>query len=147
MDRYKKIPFVFNVILLIWFFFDMIGVSFRNNILVSRSYMDDGIFFAIFLVAFIWFIANDKVGKYILAVWLFMWFATQFYFHWFFTIFGPWKGKIKYFANTIKLIPSSSIYIPDLYHIVLHLFIILSLISTVQYCIKNNKTAEFISTY
>ena len=63
---------------IIMVFLDMVGLSINGSILVTRSYKDDGIFFLIFLVAFIF---KEKVGKYFLLVWLFMWFLTQFLFH------------------------------------------------------------------
>ena len=131
----KRICVVSNICLLLWFFLDMVGLSINGSILVTRSYKDDGIFFLIFLVAFILFIFKEKVGKYFLSVWLFMWFFTQFLFHWRFTIFGPSEGKINYFADTIKLIPSANTYIPDLYHIILHLLILVSLVNIIIFCI------------
>lgn len=145
MNKYKKNAIAANIFLMAWFFLDMVGLNIGDNILVTSSYKDDGIFFIIFLVAFVWFVIKDNIGKYILVGWLFVWFTTQFYFHWYFTIFGPWKGKINYFANTIKLIPSSNIYIPDLYHIVLHVLILASLISMIIYCAvcKNKKESNY----
>lgn len=140
MDN-KKIPSIANSILLIWFFMDMIGVAFNKRILVTQSWKEDGIFFVIFIIVFLCFLFKEKFGKYILSIWLFMWFSTQFYSHWCFTIFGPWEGKIKYFVDTIKLIPATIVYIPDLYHIVLHILILFALISTLIYCItiKHNE--------
>lgn len=135
----KKISIISNVILLIWFFLDMTGFSFANLILVSQSWKDDGIFFAIYAGAFIWFLVKEKSGKFVLLSWLFLWFSTQFYSHWYFTIAGPWEGKMRYFSDTIKLIPSSTVYIPDLYHIVLHVFILLAFCSTMIYTIKSRK--------
>ncbi|GAA0730102.1 hypothetical protein GCM10008905_30960 [Clostridium malenominatum] len=145
MNKYKKNAIAANIFLMAWFFLDMVSLNIGDNILVTSSYKDDGIFFIIFLVAFVWFVIKDNIGKYILVGWLFVWFTTQFYFHWYFTIFGPWKGKINYFANTIKLIPSSNIYIPDLYHIVLHVLILASLISMIIYCAvcKNKKESNY----
>ncbi|MCR1899259.1 hypothetical protein NSA47_09700 [Irregularibacter muris] len=130
----KKICFISNLCLLVWFFLDMIGVSIDNGILVTRSYREDGVFFLIFLFLFIGFIFKERLGKYLLSGWLFLWFFTQFLSHWYFTIFGPAQGKMNYFADTIKLIPSSTIYIPDFYHIVLHILILISLINMILYC-------------
>lgn len=136
----KKICFVSNLCLLLWFFLDMVGLSINSRILVTRSYRDDGVFFLVFFVLFIWYVFKDKVGKYFLTGWLFMWFLIQFLSHWYFTIFGPSQGKINYFADTIKLIPSSTIYIPDLYHIILHVLILVSLINMIIYCITSTKS-------
>lgn len=139
----KKICVFTNLSLLLWFFLDMTGMSINNHILVTRSYKEDGIFFLIFLLLFILFILKDNIGKYFLAIWLFLWFTTQFLSHWYFTIFGPSIGKMNYFANTIKLIPSSNIYIPDLYHIVLHILILISLVSMIIYCINPKKSKSY----
>ncbi len=139
MDSFKKITVLSNLVLLAWFFLDMIGISFGNNILVTRSYIDDGIYFIIFIVSLILFILKEKVGKYILLIWLSIWFTTQFYSHWYFTILGPWDRLRTYFANTIKLIPTKNIYILDLYHIVLHLLILVSFISLIVFLISSKK--------
>ena len=136
----KKICFVSNFCLLLWFLLDMVGMSINDHILVTRSYREDGIFFVIFLVLFIWYVLKDKIGKYFLAGWLFMWFLTQFLSHWYFTMFGPSQDKMNYFADTIKLIPASNIYIPDLYHIILHILILVSLINMIIYCITSIKS-------
>ncbi|TCT17226.1 hypothetical protein EDC18_101524 [Natranaerovirga pectinivora] len=138
----KKICFVSNLCLLLWFFLDMVGVSFNGYILVTRAYKDDGIFFVLYLILLIWFVYKEKSGKYLLTGWLFIWFLAQVLSHWYFTIFGPSQGKMNFFADTIKLISSPSIYIPDLYHIVLHILILIALICMIIYCIISRKTKE-----
>ena len=135
----KKIVIIFCSILLFWFFLDMTGLYFGDKYLVSQSFKDDWIFMLIYLVVFLLFIFNDKFGKYFLGSWLFMWLATQFYFHWYFTITGKGLNKIEYFKGSIKLINSETRYIPDLYHIVLHIFILVSLISFIFYIVKDKK--------
>lgn len=128
----KRICIISNICLLLWFFLDMIGMNINGNILVTRSYKDDGIFFIIFLALFI---VKERIGKYFLTAWLFMWFLAQFLSHWYFTIFGPSEGKVSYFADTIKLIPAFNIYIPDLYHMILHILILISLANMIVFCI------------
>lgn len=135
----KKKVLTANLVLLFWFFLDMIGITIKTNILVTQSYKDDGIFFIISFVSIILFWKLEKIGKYLLTIWLSIWLITQFYFHWFFTIFGPWEGKKAYFADTIKLIYSDTVYIPDLYHIILHLLILVALTFTVLYCYRLKK--------
>jgi len=44
---------------------------------------------------------------------------------------------MRYFSESIKLFYSESRYIPDLYHIVLHILIAASLVLTSLYIIKN----------
>ncbi|WP_105616452.1 hypothetical protein [Vallitalea okinawensis] len=143
----KKVCFVSNLCLLLWFFLDIVGMNIGGYILVTRSYSDDGIFFLIFLILFIGFLLKERIGKYLLTGWLFMWFSTQFLSHWYFTIFGPSEGKINYFADTIKLVSSSNIYIPDLYHIILHILILVSLINIIIYCFSTRKLKVFNNTY
>lgn len=70
-------------------------------------------------------------GKWILFVILALWFVIQFFCHWYFTIFGASEGKLKgyneCFKGTARLIPmSENRLIPDLYHIVLHILILLN---------------------
>ena len=139
MDSTKKNTVLSNLVLLAWFFLDMIGASFGNNILVTRSYKDDGIYFVIFVVALMLFHFKEKIGRYILLMWLSIWFATQFYSHWYITIVGPWERIRTYFTNTIKLIPTKDIYIPDLYHIVLYLLFLVSFGSLIVFMISSKK--------
>lgn len=138
----KKHCIVVNGILLLWFLLDMTGLSFGNQMLVSQAWKEDGVFFLIYAAAFIWFLAKEKIGKYALLGWLFLWFVAQLYSHWYFTIAGPWEGKMQYFSDTIKLIPSSTVYIADLYHIILHLLIVFALIYTLVYCLKRRKSTR-----
>lgn len=135
----KKICIISNLCLLLWFALDMVGVSIDGHILVTRSYVEDGVFFLLFLALFILYIFKDKIGKYFLTGWLSIWFLAQFLSHWYFTIFGPSEGKINYFADTIKLTSSPNIYIPDLYHILLHILILVSLINMIIYCVTSSK--------
>lgn len=133
----RRAAVVVNILLLIWFFLDMVGASLGEKMLVSCAWQDDGIFFLLFLAAFLWFLFKDKLGKYILTGFLAVWLTAQLYFQWFFTVFGPWEGKIRYFSGTIKLFVSDVIYIPDLYHIILHILILCALVSLIRFMIKN----------
>lgn len=138
----KKVCLLSNVSLMLWFFLDMVGVSIGDYILVTRAYGDDGIFFLIHVILVILFVLKESIGKYLLTGWLFMWFLTQFLSHWYFTIMGPHQGKMDYFADTIKFVSSANIYIPDLYHIVLHILILASLITMVRYCSLRSKSVR-----
>ena len=60
MFRSKRICIVFQIILLIWFFLDMIGVYFGNSFLVARSYQDDGVFFLIYSATVLLFVFKEK---------------------------------------------------------------------------------------
>lgn len=140
----KKHCIIAQIILLIWFFFDMIGIYCGNKCLVTRSYKDDGIFFAVYLVAVILFITKENIGKYFCLVWLMIWFVIQFLCHEWYSIFnsgfmGTLEGKIEYFSGTMQWLKIEGRYIPDIYHTVLHILILFALSSTIMYVIKNKK--------
>lgn len=142
----KKHCIIAQMILLIWFFLDMIGVYFGDRCLVTRSYKDDGVFFLIYLVAVLLFITKEKIGKWFVAIWSSMWFITQFICHEWYTIFnggfmGTLESKFKNFSGTMQWLKIDGKYIPDIYHTVLHIFILLVLVSTIIY-IKNGKKKQ-----
>ena len=73
------------------------------------------------------------VGKWILLGMLALWFVVEFFCHWYFTIFGVTERKLKgyneCFRNTVRLFPMSETrLVPDLYHIVQHMLILLNII-------------------
>lgn len=129
----KRSCIITNIVLLGWFFLDMVGLYFGELYLVNRSWKDDGIFFLIFLISLLLFIFKERVGRYILTIWLSIWLVTQFLSHELFTIIGGGEGKIRYFEGSIKLINSDILYIPDLYHIILHVLILIALVTTLLY--------------
>ena len=138
--RYCIIP---QILLLFWFFLNMTGMYFRNTYLVARSYKDDGIFFLIYLVTIILFIFKEKFGKWAVAVWTSMWFVVQFLCHEWYTIFGKGimgslEGKIKFFSGAIKWLEIDGRYIPDVYHSILHILILMVVITSAIY-IRNSK--------
>lgn len=72
-----------------------------------------------------------SAGKWTLFAILALWFAIQFFCHWHYTIFGASERKLKgyneCFRGTLRLFPvSETRLIPDLYHILLHLLIVLN---------------------
>ena len=136
----KKHCIISNIVLLMWYSLAMVGVKFGNKYLVTGSYKEEWIFMVIALAAFIIFILKEKVGQYILLSWLSMWFITQFLSHEWYTIFGSGfmgstEGKIEYFKDTISFFPSETVYIPDVYHIILHVLIVVALSTTIIYCV------------
>ena len=75
----------------------------------------------------------QPAGKWILAGILILWFVVEFFCHWFFTIFGASERKLQgyndCFRDTVHLVPmSEKRVIPDLYHMIQHLFILLNII-------------------
>ena len=72
-------------------------------------------------------------GKWILLAMLILWFVVEFFCHWYFTIFGATERKLKgyndCFRNTVRIFPMSETrLVPDLYHIVQHVLILLNII-------------------
>lgn len=140
----KRICIVANVWLAIWFFFDMTGLKIGSFNLVQSAWQDDGIFFTIFIALFVLFLVKDKYGKYPLTVWILLWLVTQFFSHWYYTIFGVTEKKLigynNYFANTYHIVPTSdSVLVPDLYHILLHVFIGIALTCMIIFCMRNKE--------
>ena len=143
----KKTCIAFQIILLVWFFLDMIGVYFGDKCLVTQSYKEDGVFFLIYVTAIILFIIKDQIGKWIVAVWTSIWFVIQFLCHEWYTIFnggimGSLEGKIKYFSETVQWIKIEGKYIPDIYHTVLHILILLVIITTFMFIKKTGNKKQ-----
>ena len=75
----------------------------------------------------------QPAGKWILLGILVLWFSVQFMCHWYFTIFGASERKLQgyndCFRDSVRLFPmSDKRLIPDLYHIVLHILILINII-------------------
>ena len=72
-------------------------------------------------------------GRWILFGILAFWFAVQFRFHWYYTLFGADEKKLSgynaCFRDTVRLFPvSGTRLVPDLYHIVLHALILANIV-------------------
>lgn len=144
VNKAKKACIIFQISLLMWFFLDMTGVFLGDKCLVTQSYKEDGLFFLIYFVTVILFIIKVQIGKWFVAVWVFLWLIIQFLSHEWYTIFnsgimGSIEGKIEYFSGTFQWIRIEGKYIPDIYHTILHILILLTLISTMFYIIKARK--------
>ena len=75
----------------------------------------------------------QPAGRWILLGILLLWFAVQFMCQWYFTIFGASERKLQgyndSFRDTVRLFPmSDERLVPDLYHILLHVLILLNII-------------------
>lgn len=71
-------------------------------------------------------------------IWLAGWFVTQFLSHEWYTLFGrgfmgEMEKKIAYFSECIQLINVDGRYVPDVYHIILHILIIIAFVVTLFY--------------
>ena len=87
----------------------------------------------LYSVGLILYYALRPAGKWILLAVLGLWFVVEFFCHWFYTIFGVSERKLKgyneCFRNTVRVFPMSETrLVPDLYHIVQHMLILLNII-------------------
>lgn len=127
--------YVFSVLL--WFWFLGCIVTYK----IGRIYLVEGmgvksyefVMLTLFTVGFVMYILYESIGKWVLISILCFWIIIQFFCHWYYTIFGASDSKIlgynQCFENTIHLFPkSTSRIIPDFYHIILHLLIIIEII-------------------
>jgi len=65
--------------LFIWFSMDMTGLKIGEFTLVEAAWNSiDGIWWLIFVVLSIVFVAKDKIGKYLLTIFMFLWLLIQF---------------------------------------------------------------------
>ena len=71
--KWRTCAVVTNLMLLVWFALDMVGINFSGTYLVSQSWQDDGVFFLIAIVCFLLFLFKEKVGRYVIVTWLTIW--------------------------------------------------------------------------
>ena len=89
--------------------------------------------FIILLISFFTYLLFNDIGKWVLLGYYLLWFIMLFMNHWRYVIFGvteiKLKGYNKCFKNTIKLFQASDKHlVPDLYHILLSVIVLLNLI-------------------
>ena len=140
----KKWILIFNIALLFWYFLSMTGMKIGNEYLVTSAFEEEWLFMFVPITTFILMLITKKVGRIIHLVWLGMWFVTQFLSHEWYTIFGSgfmgdMNNKIAYFADCIQLIDVNERYVPDVYHVVLHILIIVAFIMTLLFKDDNNE--------
>ena len=123
-----------QIILFGWFFGCVCTYKFGKYVLVDGMGIKSAEFVMLylFIVGCITFWAVPFMGKWLLLGVLLFWFIVQFFCHWYYTIFGASEKKLKgynyCFRNTVRIIPASKTrLIPDLYHMILHLLILLNI--------------------
>lgn len=145
----KKLCVLSNICLLVWFFFDMFGLSIGSLNLVESAWKSiDGIWFLTYSILLILFFTKETYGKYLLTAFIILWGIIQFYSHWHYTIFGASQSKIDgynhFFKNTYHVFPASNtIIVPDLYHIILHILIMFAAICMIKFCIRRTGYLKF----
>ncbi len=85
--------------------------------------------FVISLICLLLFFFNEKIGVWLLWGYYLLLTVYMFMFHWRYTIFGATEKKLKgyneCFSSCIYLVKPSSIkLIPDLYHIIMSVFVL-----------------------
>ena len=125
---------VFQAALWIWFLGCVVTYRFGSILLVEGMGLRSAEFgmLCLYSAGLILYRLLPSAGKWILAGILILWFAVEFFCHWYFTIFGASERKLKgyndCFRGTARVFPMrDDRLIPDLYHIVQHLLILLNL--------------------
>lgn len=129
----KKVAVMVNCVLLAWYFLSMFGVKIGDKYLVEGAFREEWIFMVVPTITLILFAVFGKVWKYVNLGWLSLWFITQFLSHEWYTLFGngfmgDTESKIAYFSDCIQIIKIQGRYVPDLYHLILHALIVLTII-------------------
>lgn len=136
--RIQLVLLIFELLLLTWFGGCIVTYKIGKHILVDGM----GIHSAEFIMLLIYtsgilsYLLFPEIGHWIVLSVLIFWFIVQFFCHWYYTLFGASETKIlgynKCFKNTVHLFPQrDDKIIPDFYHIVLHLLILVNIILSV----------------
>ena len=131
------ITIISQAVLWIWFLGCTITYRIGKHLLVEGVGLKSAEFIVLCLysIGLITFHCCYPAGKWILFGILLLWFIVQFMCHWYFTIFGASERKLQgyneCFKDSIRIFPmSDKRLIPDLYHIVLHILILINIIFT-----------------
>ena len=131
----RPITAVFQFALWIWFLGCITTYRVRGRILVEGMGLKSAEFvmLCLYSAGLIAFWLLPAVGRWVLFAILLLWFSVQFLCHWRYTIFGASRKKLEgyndCFRDTLRIFPMRETrLIPDLYHIVLHVLILLNLI-------------------
>lgn len=129
------LTFIVQLFLWIWFLGCTITWRFGKLILVEGMGIKSAEFamLCLYSIGLMSDYLYHPAGKYVLLTILVLWLVVQFFCHWYYTIFGASAGKLKgyneCFKRTVRLIPMSEKHlIPDLYHIILHILILLNIV-------------------
>lgn len=130
-----------QVALWIWFLGCTTTYRIGKNVLVEGMGIKSAEFatLCLYSIGLILCYLLPPAGKWILLAILILWFVVEFFCHWYFTIFGASDRKLQgyndCFRNTLRIFPMSKTrLIPDLYHIVQHLLILLNIIICLVGC-------------
>ena len=129
------IAILLQAILWIWFLGCVTTYRFGKVLLVEGEGVKSAEFavLCLYTAGVIAFHCFPPAGRWVLLGILVLWFTVQFFCHWYFTIFGASERKLQgyneCFRDAVRLFPMSETrLVPDLYHIVLHLLILLNIV-------------------
>jgi len=138
----KNISIILIGLLLLWFSLDITGFSAGKNIFVVSAIIDEPIdilWWFIFIICFISFIAKERIGKYAMFAFLLCWGFIQFPI-WFNQNSENILSYNNFFASTHHIIkPSNEQLIKDTYHIILDILILTGLINIIVYIVMRRK--------
>lgn len=133
------VTLIAEILLILWFFGCICTYKVGKYVLVEGVGVKSPEFVMLCLVGMgiLLFRLFPFVGKWWLLAVLLAWFVIQFFCHWYYTIFGASEKKLKgyneCFQNTVHIIPACKTkLIPDLYHIILHLLILLNIVLVIR---------------
>ena len=129
------VTIVLQAVLWIWFLGCVFTYRFGKVLLVEGVGFKSVEFamLCVYTAGVVSFHCFQPAGKWILFGILTIWFIGQFRFHWYYTIFGASERKLtgynECFKGTVRIFPESDKrLIPDMYHIVLHILILVNII-------------------
>lgn len=129
------IAYIFEVVLLIWFFGCIVTYRMGNVLLVEGVGIKSAEFgmLVVYIASILLRVALPQVGNWFVLAVLVFWLVIQYFCHWHFTIFGATPEKIQgynqCFEGSLCIVPRrEDRLIPDFYHIVLHILIALNLV-------------------
>ena len=129
------IALIAQIALWIWFLGCTTTYRIGKHLLVEGVGLKSAEFYMLCLysLGLIAFHCLQPAGKWILLGILVLWFIVQFMCHWYYTIFGASERKLlgynDCFRDSIRIFPmSDKRLIPDLYHIVLHILILINIV-------------------
>lgn len=132
--------FIFELILFVWFLGCTITYKFGKHTLVEGMGTRSAEFamLLIYATCLLFTMLYPNIGQWGVLLILLFWIIIQFFCHWYYTIFGASDVKIKgyneCFRDTVRIFPQSDKkLIPDFYHIVLHILILINITLSIVY--------------
>ena len=129
------IAYIFEIVLLIWFFGCIVTYRLGNVLLVEGMGIKSAEFgmLVVYAASILLRAVLPQVGNWFVLSVLVVWLVVQYFCHWHFMIFGATPEKIRgynqCFEGSLCIVPRrADRLIPDFYHIVLHVLIVLNLV-------------------